>query len=219
MIRIFWIINSRLIKGFSVTIYPFFLSSKFEKCYQDRQSTQQSNVLLACMYSCFDIYIKGKKKSMHEKKRTESMVSSFQLQYSFLCSIQKRWVHLNFVSEINWNQNSIHRYMKFVYAIYYVDVQYQKEKKKLLLCNFFGASNFLTVLHRKSYPKRSLLLLHKVGGWQPVLAFGISKRYCTYEVFNIKVRVQTANVLAVIITALFQHSFAILHSFNFQGSC
>ena len=68
--------------------------------------------------------------------------------------------------------------------IYYVDVQYQKEKK-LFLCNFFGASNFLTVLHRTSYPKRSLLLLHKVGGWQPVLAFGISKRYCTYEVFNI----------------------------------
>ena len=60
-----------------------------------------------------------------------------------------------------------------------------KKRKKLLLCNFFGASNFLTVLHRKSYPKRSLLLLHKVGGWQPVLAFGISKRYCTYEVFNI----------------------------------
>ena len=191
MIRIFWIINSRLIKGFSVKIYPFFLSSKFEKCYQnqDRQSTQQSNVLLACMYSCFDIYIKGQKNQCTKQKRTESMVSSFQLQYSFLCSIQKRWhsgwVHLNFVSEINWNQNSIHRYMKFVYAIYYVDVQYQKEKKKLLLCNFFGASNFLTVLHRKSYPKRSLLLLHKVGGWQPVLAFGISKRYCTYEVFNI----------------------------------
>ena len=60
-----------------------------------------------------------------------------------------------------------------------------KKRKKKLLCNFFGASNFLTVLHRKSYPKRSLLLLHKVGGWQPVLAFGISKRYCTYEVFNI----------------------------------
>ena len=125
------------------------------------------------MYSCFIIYIKGQKNQCTKQKRTESIVSSFQLQYSFLCSIQKRWVHLNFVSEINWNQNSIHRYMKFVQAIYTMQMCSTKKRKKLLLCNFFGASNFLTVLHRKSYPKRSLLLLHKVGGWQPVLAFGI----------------------------------------------
>ena len=156
MIRIFWIINSRLIKGFSVTIYPFFLSSKFEKCYQnqDRQSTQQSNVLLACMYSCFDIYIKGQNNQCTKQKRTESMVSSFQLQYSFLCSIQKRWVHLNFVSEINWNQNSIHRYMKFVYAIYYVDVQYQKEKKTSSLQLFWGIKLFNCIAQKELSKKK-----------------------------------------------------------------
>ena len=126
---------------------------------------------------------KRSKKSMHKTKKNRE--HGFQLQYSFLCSIQKRWVHLNFVSEINWNQNSIHRDMKFVQAIVYTMQMCSTKKRKKLLCNFFGASNFLTVLHRKSYPKRSLLLLHKVGGWQPVLAFGISKRYYTYEVFNI----------------------------------
>ena len=134
------------------------------------------------------------------------MVSSFQLQHSFLCSIQKRWVHLNFVSEINWNP-------KQPTQVYEIRVGYiilcrcvvPKREKKLLLCNFFGASNFLTVLHRKSYPKRSLLLLHKVGGWQPVLAFGISKRYCTYEVFNISKGLGGFQLLDLIITELKSH--------------
>ena len=145
MIRIFWMINSRLIKGFSVTIYPFFFSIvKIEKNYQNQgRESANSQMCFQHVYSCFIIYIKGQKNQCTKQKRTESIVFSFQFQYSFLCSIQKRWVHINFVSEINWNP-------KQPTQVYEIRVGYiilcrcvvPKREKNFFFATFLGHQTF-----------------------------------------------------------------------------
>ena len=142
MIRIFWIINSRLLKGFSVTIYPFFFSIvKLEKSYQNQgRESANSQMCFQHVYSCFIIYIKGQKNQCTKQKRTESMVSSFSIHSCVLS--KKGGCTSNFVSEINWNQNSIHRYMKFVYAIYTMQMCSTKKRKNFFFATFLGHQTF-----------------------------------------------------------------------------
>ena len=144
MIRIFQIINSRLIKGFSVTIYPFFLSVKFEKCYQnqDRESTQQSNVLLACMYSCFTYYLhKRSKTSMLETKKNRDHGFQF-LALVFIPVFYPKQVGALKLCVRNKLEPKQHRYMKFVYAIYTMQMCSTKKRKNFFFATFLGHQTF-----------------------------------------------------------------------------
>ena len=118
----------------------------------DRESTQQSNVFLAFMYSCFIIYIKGQKNQCTKQKRTESMV----LALVFIPVFYPKKVGALKLCVRNKLEPKQHTqgYEIRVGYIYYVDVQYQKEKKTSSLQLFWGIKLFNCIAQKELSKKK-----------------------------------------------------------------